>query len=276
MRSLPLTLIIGAAGKTGRRVADRLETAGWPVRRASRSTAPAFDWTRRETWSGALDGVEQVYVTYQPDLAVPQAQGDIAHLLDLCAAHGVKRLVLLSGRGEPGAQACERLVLDGPLTATVVRASWFAQNFDEGVLTDMVRAGVVALPVGTVREPFVDVDDIADVAFAALTGDGHGGAIYEVTGPRLLGFEEAVATIADAAGRPVQLVRVSPEDFHRGALDAGLPPPVADFLVELFATTLDGRNAYVVDGVQRALGRPARDFADYAARAAATGVWSAS
>lgn len=272
----PLILVIGATGKTGRRVADRLDAAGWPVRRAARSTTPAFDWADRATWPAALRGVDRVYITYAPDLAVPAAQGDIAHLIDLCLAAGVERLVLLSGRGEPGAQACERLVLDAALDATVVRASWFAQNFHEGPFAEMVQAGVVALPVGDIGEAFVDAEDIADVAFAALTEAGHVGEVYEVTGPRLVGFPEAVGCIARAAGRPIRFAAVAPADFHAGMVAAGQPPPLADFLVELFETTLDGRNAYVADGVQRALGRPPVDFADYAARAAATGVWSAS
>lgn len=270
----PLTLVIGAAGKTGRRVAARLEALGHPVRRASRSTVPAFDWTRRATWPAALAGVQRVYVTYQPDLAVEQAQADVRHLIDCCVAAGVTRMVLLSGRGEAGAQACEALALAAPFEVSVVRASWFAQNFDEGHFLGPVLAGTFPLPVDDVAEPFIDVDDIADVAVAALTEAGHGGAVYEVTGPRLLTFPEAIAAIAQASGRAVRFVKVSHASYTQILRDAQVPPDYVAMLGDLMRTVLDGRNAQVADGVQRALGRPPRDFADYAARAAAAGAWA--
>jgi uncharacterized protein YbjT (DUF2867 family) len=272
MNQLP-TLVIAATGKTGRRVAARLETLGHPARRASRSAATSFDWNDRATWAPALRGVGAVYVVYSPDLAVPEAPEAIEAFVELAKAHDVRRIVLLSGRGEAEAQRCERIVQGSGIPTTVVRASWFAQNFDEGAFRDAVLAGEVALPAGDVLEPFVDIDDIAEVAVAALTEDGHAGEVYEVTGPRLLTFADAVAVIADATGREIRYTTIPREAFQGGLQHAGLPAQQIDLLDYLFTTVLDGRNAHTSDGIERALGRPARDFADYARAAASRGAW---
>ena len=272
--TLPI-LVIAATGKTGRRVADRLEAKGHAVRRASRSGDTPFDWNDDATWAPALEGVRAVYVVYSPDLVVPAAPDAITTFTALAKAQGVERLVLLSGRGEEEAQRCERIVAAGGMQWTVVRASWFNQNFDEGAFHPLVAGGAVTLPAGDVMEPFIDIDDIADVAVAALTEDGHDGEIYEVTGPRLMTFADAVAEIAEAAGREIAYVQIPNEDFIAGLTAAGMDPEQVGLLDYLFTTVLDGRNAYLADGVERALGRPARDFRDYARRVAATGVWNA-
>lgn len=189
---------------------------------------------------------------------------------------GVRRLVLLSGRGEEEAQFCERIVQDAGVEWTVVRASWFNQNFSEGEFLGMVLDGAIALPAADIPEPFVDVNDIADVAVAALTEDGHSGEIYEVTGPRMLTFTEAARQISRAAGRKVEFIRIPKEVFAATISDAGAPEEIAWLLNYLFDTVLDGRNANVCDGVQRALGRASIDFAEYARRTAASGVWEAA
>lgn len=273
--TLPI-LVIAATGKTGRRVADRLEAKGHAVRRASRSGDTPFDWNDEATWGPALAGTGAVYVVYSPDLAVPAAPDAITTFTALAKAQGVERLVLLSGRGEEAAERCERIVAAAGMPWTVVRASWFNQNFDEGAFHELVVGGAVTLPAGDVREPFIDIDDIADVAVAALTEDGHDGEIYEVTGPRLMTFADAVAEIAEATGREIAYVQIPNEDFMAGLKAAGLDEERIWLLDYLFTTVLDGRNASTADGVERALGRPARDFRDYARRVAATGVWNAS
>ena len=272
--TLPI-LVIAASGKTGRRVADRLEAKGHAVRRASRSNGTPFDWNDETTWGAALDGVRAVYVVYSPDLAVPAAPDAITRFTALAKAQGVERLVLLSGRGEEEAQRCERIVAAAGMEWTVVRASWFNQNFDEGAFHELVLSGAVTLPAGDVLEPFIDIDDIADVAVAALTEDGHHGEIYEVTGPRLMTFADVVAEIAEATEREIAYVQIPNEAFIAGLTEAGMGAEQVGLLDYLFTTVLDGRNAYVADGVERALGRPARDFRDYARRVAATGVWRA-
>ncbi|MBE1536059.1 NAD(P)H-binding protein [Actinomadura algeriensis] len=270
-----LTLVLGGTGKTGRRVVERLEAMDVPVRMGSRSADPAFDWTDESGWPRVLRGVDAVYLAFAPDLAVPGAPDVIRAFTAAAREAGVRRVVLLSGRGEEEALACERVVRDSGLEWTVVRASWFAQNFSEDYLLDPVRAGEVVLPAGDVPEPFADADDIADVAVAALTADGHAGEVYEVTGPRALTFPEAVAEIGRAVGRDVAYVRIGVEDYAAAVREHGVPDDVAALLTYLFGTVLDGRNSEPADGVRRALGREPRDFADYARATAASGIWNA-
>jgi uncharacterized protein YbjT (DUF2867 family) len=254
------TLVLGANGKTGRRVADRLTARGVPVRRGTRAGTPRFDWEEPATWAPVLAGMDAVYVSYFPDLAVPGAVDAVRELTDLADKAGVRRLVLLSGRGEAEAQAAEDVVRAGNVEWTVVRCAWFDQNFSEGYLLDPVMAGHVVLPAGDVVEPFLDVDDIADVAVAALTEPGHGGRTYEMTGPRLLTFADAVAEIAEATGRSLIYQQTDLDSFAEAATAHGGPEDVVGLLRYLFGEVLDGRNAWVGDGVEQALGRPAKDF----------------
>jgi uncharacterized protein YbjT (DUF2867 family) len=270
-----LTLILGGTGKTGRRIAARLAAKNVPTRIGSRSASPSFDWNNEANWDACLKGVDAAYINYAPDLAIPGATASIQAFVDRARRQGVERLVLLSGRGEAEAQACERSVQDSGVDWTVVRASWFNQNFSEGAFTDMVRAGQITLPAGDTPEPFVDTDDIADVAVAALTETGHAGEVYEVTGPRLMSFADVAQELAHASGREIVYTQVPHKAFVAGASRAGAPEEVVWMLDYLFSTVLDGRNAYVTDGVERALGRQPRDFRDYAREAAATGVWKA-
>ena len=272
--SVGITLVVGGTGKTGHRVAERLQARGVETRIASRSSNPSFDWNNPSTWNAALEKVTAAYITYAPDLAIPGATDLIRRFVDEAVAQGVKRLVLLSGRGEEEAQACERIIQQAGVEWTVVRASWFMQNFSEGEFLGMVLGGAITLPAADVPEPFIDVNDIADVAVAALTEEGHAGEIYEVTGPRTLTFTELTHEISQAAGREVQFVQIPKEAFAQSIAESGTPDEIAWLLNYLFETVLDGRNAYVCDGVQRALGREPADFADYARRIAARGTWN--
>lgn len=267
-------LVIGSKGKTGRRVTQRLESMGLPVRHGSRSAQIPFDWHNKQTWAAAVSGVRAVYLTYYPDLTVPGAVEDVEAFSKLAVEHGVARIVLLSGRGEEEAQRCEQIVAASGTAWTVVRAGWFSQNFSEGAFFDLVLSGTVALPVGGVREAFVDCDDIADVAVAALTEDGHDGEIYEVTGPELLTFDQAVRDIAAAADIDVTFMEITPEQFEAGLIAQGVPADYVKLVSYLFNQVLDGRNEYTCDGVQRALGREPRSFADYAKEAASQGAWA--
>jgi uncharacterized protein YbjT (DUF2867 family) len=267
-------LVLGGTGKTGRRVAQKLEALGVPVRIGSRSAEPSFEWNDPSTWTAALDGVKSAYLVYYPDLALPGAAETVEAFAKQAVAQGVEHLVLLSGRGEAGARRGEEMVQHAGADWTIIRASWFCQNFSEDFLLEPVLSGEIALPAGDVAEPFVDVDDIADVAVAALTDRRHAGELYEVTGPRLLTFADAAAEISHASGRVVGYVPVTPEEYAAGAADQGIPADLVGALTDLFQEVLDGRNAYLTDGVERALGRPPRDFADYALAAARTGVWA--
>lgn len=253
------TLILGGTGKTGRRVAARLAARGLPVRIASRTGAPPFEWNDRSTWSGVLAGVQSIYLAYHPDLALPGAAATIRELARDAVAGGVKHIVLLSGRGEQGVLPSEQAVRECGATYTILRAAFFCQNFSEGMLAPPVLAGEVAFPAGNVAEPFIDIDDIADVAVAALVDDEHDNEIYELTGPRLLTFGQAVEEIAEATGRAIRYQPVS-ADAYAAALAPYVPAEHVTFLRDLFVEVLDGHNAHLADGVERALGRAPRDF----------------
>ncbi|MEM9377013.1 MAG: NAD(P)H-binding protein [Pseudomonadota bacterium] len=272
-KTKPLTLVLGGTGKTGRRVADRLKAMDENVRIGSRSAVPGFDWDNEAGWDAALKGVTSAYITYAPDLAFPGAADAIQAFVRKSKSAGVKRLVLLSGRGEEEAQACERIVQTSGIDWTIVRASWFNQNFSEGAFIEMVLNGAITLPAGDTPEPFVDVDDIADVAVAALTQDHHAGQVYEVTGPRLMTLADVAADLSKATGREIAYVDVPHDGFMAEIEASGAPKDVAWMLDYLFSTVLDGRNASLTDGVARALGRPPKDFAAYACGVAKTGLW---
>lgn len=268
------TLVIGGRGKTGRRVVERLTARGLPVRTGSRSGTPPFDWEDQATWLPALRDVGAVYITYYPDLAFPGAADTVGAFAELAVAHGVRRLALLSGRNEAGALRGEQAVRDSGADWTLVRSSFMNQNFSESFWLEPLLQGELAVPAGDVAEPFIDADDIADVVVAALTEEGHTGRLYEVTGPRLLTFAEAVAEISEAAGRDIRYRPVTSEQFSDALLAEGVPADFALGLTALFSEVMDGRSAYPADGVRQALGREPRDFRDYARQTAAAGVWS--
>ncbi len=268
------TLVLGGNGKTGRRIVERLEALNIPVRIGSRSASPSFDWNAPENWETVLEGVDKIYIAYYPDLAVPGATEHIRQLVAVAERMSVKRLVLLSGRGEEEASLGERIVQNSTIPSTILRSGWFNQNFSESFFLDMILAGTIAVPTGGVREPFVDTDDIADVAVAALTEDGHEGKLYEITGPRLMTFAEVAAEIAQASGRDVQFLEITREEFLAGFEAAELPPVMIKLIDYLFTEVFDGRNEFVADGIQQALGRPPRDFSEYVNSPAAQAAWA--
>ena len=267
-------LILGGTGKTGRRLAHRLTSRGLPVRLGSRAAEPPFDWHDPATWPAVVDGVTAVYVTYQPDLGFPGAAEAIRGFTAAAVTAGVRHVVLLSGRNEEETWPAERAVRESGAAWTILRASWFAQNFSEFFLLDPVMSGTVSLPGRPdLAEPFVDVEDIADVAAAVLTDDRHAGRIYELTGPRALTFPEALAEIASASGRAARFVQVSTQDYADAA-SSMVPAEEAQAMATLFAKVLDGRNSRPTDDIERILARPARDFTAFATAAAKSGAWS--
>lgn len=266
-------LILGGAGKTGRRVAERLAARGAAYHLASRSSARAFDWEQPETWAPALRGASALYLTYHPDLAMPGAAERVRELSDLAARSGVRQIVLLSGRGEHHVWPSERAVREAGVSFTILRCAWFMQNFSEGHLLGPLLDGELAFPAGATREPFIDCDDIADVAVAALTAPAaHAGQIYDLTGPALLSFADAVAEIGRVAGRALRYTPISLAAYAE-LLAPHLPAEQVTFFHDLFGMLLDGHNALLTDGVERALGRPPRDFQTFAQRAAQAGAW---
>jgi uncharacterized protein YbjT (DUF2867 family) len=267
-------LVLGGTGKTGSRVAAQLRDRGLPVRIGSRSGEPPFDWDDRSTWAPVLRGTSAVYISYYPDIAIAGSTDAIRTLTELALEVGVRRIVLLSGRGEVEAERAERVLQASDADWTILRCSWFMQNFSEAFMLDQVLTGEVALPAGDVPIPFVDVDDIADVAVAALTEPGHVGRLYELSGPRSLTLAETVGEIAAASGRDVRYVPITPAEFAAAATAGGVEPVIVELLRYLFEEVVVEENSSITDGVREALGRAPRDFADYARAAAASGAWT--
>ena len=266
-------LVIGATGKTGRRVVEGLRGKGLSVRAVSRSTEIVFDWNNQATWAEALEGITSAYVTYQPDLAWPGAVDAISAFLSTAKTAGVSHVVLLSGRGEEEAEAAEQALQASGLDWTVLRASWFMQNFSENYMRDELLAGSLTLPVDNTKEPFIDADDIADVAVAALTEPGHRNRLYELTGSELFSFSDAVSQIAEATGRELSFYPVSFAQYEVLLREQMIPDDLIALLRYLFTELFDGSNATVAHGVEEALGRKPRRFADFLRKAADEGIW---
>lgn len=268
-------LVIGGTGKTGRKVAKRLTSKGNIVRIGSRSMQPSFDWQDMSTWDEALAGMDMVYITFQPDLAVPGALDAIENLTNKAKKAGIKKLVLLSGKGEREAELCEQVVIHSGIDYTIVRASWFNQNFSESFFLDSIVVGQVALPKAEARVPYVDTDDIADVVVAALMSDKHSGQVYQLTGPRLWTFKEVMNQIANATGREIPFTSISLPAYVKMLEDFQVPADYIWLINYLFSEVLDNqKNTEITNDVEKVLGRKPIDFVSYVKETAATGVWN--
>lgn len=268
-------LVLGGKGKTGRRVAERLIQMGHNVRIGSRSETPAFDWDKPEGWAEVLEGMEKVYITFQPDLAVPGALEAIEGLVKEAKRQNVKKLVLLSGKGEREAELCEQVVINSGLDYTIVRASWFNQNFSESFFMDAILAGHVALPMAQAKVPYVDADDIADVVVEALLDNQHDDKIYELTGSRFLTFEQVIQEIAEASGREIAFTPISLPAYTKMMDEQGVPSDYVWLINYLFTEVLGNEaNQVIADGIETVLGRKPKDFSAYVKETAATGVWN--
>jgi uncharacterized protein YbjT (DUF2867 family) len=268
--------IVGATGKTGARVLSLLQERGYSTRGLSRNSEYYFDWQDRDSWKKSLQDVTTAYVTYYPDLAVPQAESDIRAFVGLAKSLGVKHIVLLSGRGEEGARRAEEVVQNSGLQWNIVRASWFMQNFSESFMLDGLKAGQLVLPEHKAEEPFIDVSDIADIAVAVLTRPDLHNQLLEITGPELLSFDDCVEAIAAASKRNIGFQTAPIADYLAGAESQGVPQDIAWLINELFVNVLDGRNESITNTVAQVLGRPAKSFRQFIENTAPTGVWTAA
>ncbi|PIF30761.1 uncharacterized protein YbjT (DUF2867 family) [Flavobacterium sp. 9] len=268
-------LVLGSNGKTGRRVAERLEqVANIEIRLGSRNEKIPFDWEKPETWEAVLQDIDSVYITFQPDLAIPTAEDSIENFTRLATKLGVQKIVLLSGRGEKEAQICEEIVKQNAKKWTIVQASWFNQNFSESFFLDPILAGIVALPRAETLEPFIDADDIAEVVTAALLDDKHNGQTYELTGPRLLTFKEVVNEIAEVSGRNITFQPLALDEYTQMLKEYQVPEDHIWLINYLFEQVLDGRNSSITSDIEKVLGRKAKDFSAYAKETAQTGIWN--
>ena len=268
-------LVIGGTGKTGRRVVEGLTQLGHNVRIGSRSATPSFEWNDPNTYAAALKGMDRAYIVYYPDLAVPGARKAVQTLVEAALKEGLEKVVLLSGKGEKEAEACEDIVANSGLNYTLVRASWFNQNFSESFLLDPILAGFVALPMPEAKIPFVDADDIADVVTKVLVDDTFNGQTITVTGPRKMTFKEVVAEIAKETQQKIAFQAISIEAYGQAMKTAGLPDDYVWLFTYLFKEVLGNPdNQEVSYDVERVLGRKATDFSAFAKKTAATGIWN--
>ena len=275
MKNSPI-LIIGKTAKTGLRVDQRLQALGYTTQGVSRSSSPAFDWEDATSWRTALEGTRSAYITFYPDLAIPSAEETIRKFIALAKEVGLQHLVLLSGRGEQGAKRAETVLMNSGLDWNVVRSSWFMQNFSEGFMIEGIVEGELMLPAGDIVEPFIDIDDIADVAVATLTRPELHNRLFEVSGPRAMTFTQCVAEISEVVGYPVRYTQITIEEFLHALREQGLPEDMLWLMRELFTVVFDGRNSNPTTGVEEALGRPATDFSEYLRKVMATGAWQRS
>ncbi|MAX69729.1 MAG: NmrA family transcriptional regulator [Flavobacteriaceae bacterium] len=267
-------LVIGGTGKTGSRVVKQLQNRGINPRIGSRSASPSFDWDNKDTWVESLNGIEKMYVTYYPDLAVPGAREAIESLTYLAKELGVKKIVLLSGKGEIEAEACEDIVINSGVNYTIVRASWFNQNWSESFFLDPILSGEVALPMSDVLIPFVDAEDIAEVASTVLLDDNYNGKIIEITGPELITFKDAVNIIAKVSERTLHFYDISLEQYVDGMRQMQIPNDVIWLIEYLFSHVLTNpNNQKISNDVENVLGRPAKTFKEYAEDTVITGIW---
>lgn len=268
-------LVIGGTGKTGRRVVKGLNELGHNVRLGTRSANPSFNWEKPETFAPALKGMDKAYIVYYPDLAVPGAKEAIKKLTETALKEGLEKVVLLSGKGETEAEACEEIVANSGLNYTIVRASWFNQNFSEGAFLDFILAGQVALPMPDAEIPFVDADDIAEVVTKVFVDDAYNGQTITVTGPRKMTFKEVVSEIATGIGKEIAYHPISIEEFKAGMKAAGLPDSYVWLFGYLFKEVLGNpKNQVVSNDIEKVLGRKATDFSEYVQKTVGTGVWN--
>jgi uncharacterized protein YbjT (DUF2867 family) len=275
-------LILGGQGKTGRRVAGHLTARQIPFRLASRSAEQPFDWYDESTWAATAAGSDTAYLA--PPVG-PTGMTQAGKFVKQAAAEGLRRLVMLSGRGvgSPGRDFAvyesnlelEHAVKDSGVDWTIVQSSWFAQGFSEDFFLDYVLAGELRLSAGDGAEAWIDLDDVGEVMTAALLDDRHIGETYVLSGPRVLTLAEVVAELSTAIGRPISYVDLEPEQHVAELVAYGVPQEDAEAVRDLFAVIRNHRSEYLSDGVQQVLGRAPRDFRDYARTTAQTGVWSA-
>ena len=275
MKNQSNILVIGGTGKTGRKVASKLTELGHNVRIGSRSVIPAFDWDNSETWTEVLEGMDKVYISFQPDLAVPGALEAIEELTKQAKRCGIKKLVLLSGKGEREAELCEQVVIHSGLDYTIVRASWFNQNFSESFFLEPILEGFVALPQADVKVPYVDTDDIAAVAVEALVNEKHNGNIYQLTGPRLLSFREVVEEISEATDREITFASISLSAYVNAMKEQGVPENFVWLVEYLFSEVLGNPIvSEITNDIELVLGRKPIDFSEYIENTKASGVWN--
>ena len=270
MTTVSTTLVIGASGTTGSRVVARLAAAGHGVKAASRRATPVlgaapvrFDWYDPSTHAAALDGADRVYLIPPPADSDPVAV--MVPFLRQARAAGVHRAVLLSSsaipEGGPAVGSVHRALPDLVEQWAVLRPSWFMQNFTgkHAHALSIRERGSILTATGSGRVGFIDAEDIAAVAFRALTDEHAPDTDLVLTGPEALSYDDIAAIMTEVTGRLVVHRSLSCEQM-RDRLAAQIPEEFAAMLAGLDRAIAEGSEDRVTDAVQRLTGRPARTF----------------
>ncbi|MES2560396.1 MAG: NmrA family NAD(P)-binding protein [Bacteroidota bacterium] len=266
-------LVIGSTGKTGNRVFSRLQQNNVDVRPASRNSDIPFDWHDDASWINALEGISTVYITFYPDIALPSSEAIIFNFAQAAKKAGVKKAVLLSGRGEPEAVACENVIRNSGMAWTIVRSSFFMQNFSEGMWAGDIAAKEFVIPTVKAKEPFVDIDDIADVVVETLTNSKHDGKVYEMTGPELLSFEEVISKLSLALQSQIHLKQVPIKEYRTILKEHQLPQDLIGLISYLLTEVMDGRNESMKHDIELVLNRKPGSFDNYIQKTIQAGFW---
>ncbi len=282
-----MILVTGATGLNGGELLRVLSGRGVAVRALVRNPAKAEaiaalphvqlvqgDMARPETLAAALRDVDRAMLisSSAPDMIEVQS-----NFIDAAKKADVKHVVKLSGImpelnsafrfARMHGEIEQRLEASG-MAFTHLRAGEFMPAYFRQV-PNIVAKGAMFLPMEDARIASIDVGDIAEIAARVLTGSGHEGKTYPLTGPQALSMTEVATKLSAAAGKTIRYVNVPPEDARKAQLAAGMPAYLADALFELFAERRNGKEAKVWPDAEALLGRPPTSFDEFASRNAA-------
>lgn len=271
-----IALVTAPNSKTGRRVVELLQNANMLVRIASRSTRIKFDWEDTNTWQQAITGVDCAYIILPPNLAFANMAARLQMFVQLCEKNELRRLVLLTGRGEAESEKCEAVLLQSSIASTIVKTSWFSQNFSEGIFLESILNGEVVVPVSGVKEPFIDVNDIAEVVYRSLLDESQNNHVYELTGPDLLSFKDVADMFSEKLNTNVNVTYIPLETYLTELANLGLSHEEIKLTRYLFEQLLDGRNEYITSDLRDLLARDATSFQQFIDNTKCSDVWNVS
>jgi uncharacterized protein YbjT (DUF2867 family) len=273
-------LVTGATGTTGSRLTAFLAARDVSTRLATRTPRSAghvrFDWADRDTHGDALRGASAVYLIAPIGVSDPVPMVDV--FLGEARRQGVRRVVALSSsalpEGSPGLGAVHQLVRTTMPEWTVLRPSWFMQNFTgDHLVAHGVRGGEIVTATGDGKVAFIDATDIAAVAGHALIDDVPHNTEHILTGPAALSYADAAEILTRQIGRTVRHRSVPADEAARGITAHGIPAEFANVLAAMDVDIRDGAEDRVTCTVENVTGRPARSFGAFAAKEfAATGA----
>jgi len=275
-----MILVTGASGTVGSEVVKALGGSGVKVRAGYRTRpqnipsgveSVALDFDDGDTVAAAVMGVETVFLL--SNMVDPERK-----VVDAAKRAGVKRIVKLSVNGATEEKftlarwhrAVEKHIEASGLSWTFLRPAGFMQNFINYMGETIRKQSAFYTATGTTGAgAHIDARDIGAVAARVLTGKGHEGKAYELTGPRAISYDEAAQVLSKEVGREIKHAAITPEQLRQGALGMGMPAPYVDALVDLDRAYSTGTLTQVTPTVKQLTGRDpitfeqfAKDYAD--------------